>query len=224
MSPFVSVIVLTWNTREMTAACVRQVHENTAGPYELILVDNGSTDGTEDALNVTIRHERNLGFAAGCNSGILAATGDFICLLNSDALVTAGWISPMVEMLATRHDLGLVVPRTDARVCGLGQRGEPGQTYPDQITQYPVPFFCVVIPRAVIDQVGLLDERFFANYEDDDYCRRLTLAGYRIAICGRSFVHHATHKTFEMNGVDYLAGLDDSRRRFREKWGLPGYP
>src|SRR5206468_1568627 len=85
--------------------------------------------------------------------------------------------------------------------------------------------FCLLIRRAVIDAIGLLDERFrIGCFEDDDYCLRAVRAGWRAVIARDAFVHHYGGRTFLGSGVDFAALMRENERRFREKWGreVPG--
>ncbi|WP_162271629.1 glycosyltransferase family 2 protein [Gemmata sp. SH-PL17] len=85
--------------------------------------------------------------------------------------------------------------------------------------------FCLLISRAVIDAVGLLDEGFgLGNFEDDDYCHRARAAGFRAVIARDAFVHHVGGATFRATGIDYTALLARNAERFRAKWGPQAPP
>jgi GT2 family glycosyltransferase len=83
--------------------------------------------------------------------------------------------------------------------------------------------FCLLIRREVVDQVGLLDERFgIGNYEDDDYCRRARAHGWRLVVARDAFIHHFGHKTFDGAGVDLNSLLVRNRQIYDDKWAMEG--
>jgi len=137
----VSIVVLACNQLPYTRACLEGVLEHTTVPYELIVVDNGSTDGTDQYLAgfarqwresrqrgrqeagfckavKIVRHERNLGYSAGNNAGIAAAGGDYVVLLNNDVVVTPGWLERLLAPTEENLRVGLVGPVTNV-VSGL---------------------------------------------------------------------------------------------------------
>ncbi len=125
-----SVVIVNWNTCELTRRCIETVRQLSVSPFELIVVDNGSSDSSPDMLK-DLADERtrlvllpeNIGYAGGCNRGIERTTGDGICLLNSDAFVTSGWLKSMLNCML-RHDAGLVGPSTN-RCRGKQRCGHP---------------------------------------------------------------------------------------------------
>jgi GT2 family glycosyltransferase/2-polyprenyl-3-methyl-5-hydroxy-6-metoxy-1,4-benzoquinol methylase len=125
--PLTSIVILCCNQLNYTRLCIESVMRHTDAPYELVFVDNGSTDGTlpylvrvtNDANNgaplssfcrrvVLIRNEGNLGFCKGVNQGIAAARGQYLLLLNNDTVVTPGWLSRLIEHAESAPNVGLV--------------------------------------------------------------------------------------------------------------------
>lgn len=243
-----SIVVLTHNQLPLTRACLDSIRLLTDEPYELILVDNGSTDGTpnyvralaasDDRVTVVLNAD-NRGFPAGCNRGITVAKGAQVLLLNNDTVATTGWLTRLLRVLHSARDVGLVGPCSN-RVSGEqqvpvtysegdlngldgfawehGRRHEGATEETDRLVG-----FCLCIKRAVIDAVGLLDEGFgVGNFEDDDYCRRATKAGFKALIARDSFVHHVGGATFRAVGVDYDALLRQNAEKFRTKWNDAG--
>jgi len=224
-----SIIVVNWNTPAMTTVCLERIRRYTCLPYELIVVDNGSTDDSAaileraPAVSRFIGLPSNSGFAGGYNRGIEAAHPENdVVLLNSDAFVTRGWLRRMSACMS-RHRAGLVGPCTNnckgkqrhpLRVKGLF-RPWFRRTQPVEFLQ----FFCVLISRQVIREVGLLDERFgYGMFEDDDYCHRARTVGFRLFIDGRSWVWHLGNSTFTANRLDFRGIFEANRRQFDEKW------
>ena len=116
--PEVSVVVLSWNTKDLTLACLRALHAETPRhSREVIVVDNGSTDGSADAIaaefpQVTLqRNAENAGFSGGNNQGARLATGRRLCLLNSDTEVRPGALDRLVDFLIENPEYGAVAPK-----------------------------------------------------------------------------------------------------------------
>ncbi len=223
-----SIIVVNWNTRELLARCVADVRRHTEPPFELVIVDNGSVDGSvdvarslEDASTKTVFLPENRGFAGGNNAGLAVASGDPIVLLNTDAFVTRGWMRSLLRTL-DRSGAGMVGPCTN--------RAKGRQRHRVWFDRFPRPFrrrgevdylsfFCVMIRRAVFDAIGTLDERFgIGTFEDDDFCRRARAAGFRLVIDGSSWVWHEAHATFRANSLDAAAVQSANRPIYLEKW------
>ena len=117
-SPVLSVVVLSWNTQELTLACLRALFAETPKHNrEVIVVDNGSHDGSPDAIAAQfpqvqlIRNPDNRLYAAGNNQGAAVAAGQFVCTLNSDTEVRAGALDTLVDFLRDHDDYGAVAPR-----------------------------------------------------------------------------------------------------------------
>ena len=116
-APRVSVIIPVYNKFAWTAACLRSLAEQ-AGPvpFEVIVVDDGSTDATAERLAAidgvrSVRNARNLGFVGSCNAGAAVARGEFVFFLNNDTVVTPGWLETLVECFAQEPEAGLVGSR-----------------------------------------------------------------------------------------------------------------
>jgi hypothetical protein len=114
----VAVVVLSWNTRELTLACLRALAaDGTQRPREVVVVDNGSEDGSADAIArafpgvVLLRNAHNAGYAGGNNQGAQRASGRFLCLLNSDTEVRPGALDALADFLERETEYGAVAPR-----------------------------------------------------------------------------------------------------------------
>ncbi len=244
----VSVIVLTWNALEYTRLCAEALLQHTAPRHELIFVDNGSRPDTVKFLQELDRtHERvkiilngeNLGFAAGNNIGLAAATCQHACLLNSDTVVTEGWLENMLVHLEKNPHAGLIGPVTnsitgpqklekvtyDENTCdGLENFASQliGALAGQCLESLWVVGFCVLIRDELLERLGGLDESFGqGNYEDTDYCLRAFVGGYQSLIAADSFVHHFGSRSFVDGKIDYAAALRDKHEIFRRKWNLP---
>ncbi len=234
-----SIIILTYNKLPVIRQCIESIREYTeAGTYEIIVVDNHSEDGTPEWLKeqkdiVLISNPENVGFPKGCNQGILKASGDNIMLLNNDTLATGNWLSNMLRCLYAGEDTGAVGPVTN--YCSNLQTVPVNYTTTEEMQSFARNFnvsdplkweyrkklvgYCLLVKKSVVDKVGLLDERFSpGNFEDDDYCRRIIIAGYRLILCKDTFIHHYGSLSFFDNLPGYIELLEINRKKFEEKW------
>jgi GT2 family glycosyltransferase/glycosyltransferase involved in cell wall biosynthesis len=243
--PKVSVIVLCYNNLALTQACLESVERHSLWPHlELIAVDNASSDGTPAWLKEfaasrpwvkTILNDKNLGFAAGNNVGLAAATGDYLVMLNNDTEVSPGWIHGMHRHFVRDPRLGLVGPVTD----NIGNEAKIEAGYTDKagmpawaaaravhhagerMDSRVLAFFCVALRRQVYEQVGGLDESFgLGFFEDDDYCNRARAAGWGLAIAEDVFVHHHLSASFDkIKNSTRQALFEKNKEIYERKWG-----
>lgn len=247
--PKISVIVLTYNNLAFTQACLCSIEAYSDYPnLEIIVVDNASMDGSPEWLQEwqhepspvghvrrLILNERNLGFSAGNNVGLLAASGEFLIVLNNDTYVTPGWVRTLCAHFRRDASLGLVGPVTnnigneacvDMAYSSMTEmiaqataytRARPGVNFPIRTAA----FFCVAMPRALFEQVGGMDEAFgIGFFEDDDYCRRVERAGFGIACAEDVFVHHHLSASFDNMKADEKRELfERNKQTYEAKWG-----
>lgn len=239
-----SIVILTYNKLDYTKQCIESIRQYTdPDTYELIVVDNHSTDGTSDWLNDqrdirAILNDENMGFPKGCNQGIEAATGDQILLLNNDTVVTVNWLSNMTRCLQSSADIGAAGAITNS--CAYYQSIPVTYSSIDEMQQFAEKInisdenqweerlkligFCLLIKRSVIDEIGMLDEIFSpGNFEDDDFSFRLKSAGYRLMLCKDAFIHHYGSVSFREDIDKYRQQLMNNEIVFFEKWGFNSY-
>lgn len=241
----ISIIILSFNNyEETTGKCLNALAADPDfGKWEIIVVDNASDANTQRQLSEAKRrypevnfifNSRNLGFAAGNNIGINLATGDIIVLLNSDAFPTPGMMSRLVEHIAHDAQLGMVGPVTNAagnEQCiytnpgNMEEKTSEGLRYassgePEILLAYRLDFFCVAIPKNVLDKVGLLDEDFGRGYyEDFDYSLRVKAAGYQLGVAEDTFVYHRGSSSFGKMSVETKTLLKRNKRLIIQKHG-----
>ncbi|AZO93846.1 glycosyltransferase [Iocasia frigidifontis] len=239
MSGFTSIIILTYNQLHLTRVCLGSINTYTKKPFELIFVDNGSTDGTVDYLQrireaKLILNKENLGFSKGVNQGLELARGEEILLLNNDTIPSHNWLSNLQKCLYSRPEIGIVGPRSN--YAGGRQGGIAGDfSTINQIHSFSKEFnipnpckwhevelitgFCMLIKKRLIDQLGLFDERFkYGMFEDCDYCKRALNHGYKLYCAGDTFIYHVGSRSFHQNNLNMAEIFYHNKRLFEEKW------
>lgn len=211
----VSVIVLNWNGEGVIGPCLESLLGQTYQPREIIVVDNGSTDGSLEVIKeryqssvILIENKKNLGFAEGVNIGIRASSGEFIALLNDDAVAEEDWIenlvkgferAPSIGMCASKvyltdrqkvfDNTGLVIT-CDGLARGRGRLEEDHGQY-DLEEAVLCPSGCAALyRRKMLDEIGLFDKHFFLYAEDVDAGLRGRLLGYECLYIPTAVVHH----------------------------------
>jgi GT2 family glycosyltransferase/Tfp pilus assembly protein PilF len=241
-----SIIILCCNELDCTRLCLESVLRQTRPPYELILVDNGSTDGTAAYLQQirsrpgparveVITNATNRGFPAGCNQALARARGQYLVFLNNDTVVTAGWLDGLVRWAL--HDwpqVGLVgavsnytappqqVATDYTDLAGLDAfAARRAREYARKALAVPrLTGFCLLARREVLDKIGGFDERYgLGFFDDDDLTLRARQAGFRLLVALDVFVHHFGSRTFRGLGIDCRQQLLSNFDRFKEKWG-----
>ena len=236
-----SILIATHNQLECTRQCLDSIRRFTDEAYEIVVVDNASTDGTVEYLRsmAAIRlivNETNRGFPAAVNQAIAVARGSQVLLLNNDTIVTTGWLRRMLRALGSEPAIGLVGPcsnlvsgpqqvATSYHQLGAldGFAWDWGKAHEGQRLEVTrLVGFCLLIKRAVIGTIGVLDERFgMGCFEDDDYCLRAIQAGFRAVIAADAFIHHHGGQTMRAGSVDFSRLMAENERKFREKWSRP---
>ncbi|SCN21293.1 putative glycosyltransferase EpsH [Clostridium sp. N3C] len=236
-----SIIILTYNKLDYTKLCINSIKKYTKkGTYEIIVIDNKSTDGTiewlknEEEIKV-IFNDENLGFPAGCNQGIKISEGENILLLNNDTIVTPNWLENLLNCLYSSEDIGAVgaitnscsnyqaIPVTYKNIDEMIEFAKNNNKSDSDMWEERLRLigFCMLIKREVVNKVGFLDERFTpGNFEDDDYSLRIRKAGYRLMLCKDTFIHHFGSISFGKGTEKYLELYYKNLKKFEEKWSL----
>jgi GT2 family glycosyltransferase len=232
-----SVIVLSWNGRADLPECLAALAAQEFADWELLVVDNGSTDGSAEYVQEQyprvrlIRNQDNLGFAAGNNRGLRAATGDVLVLLNQDTVVHPGWLQALADAFEADPRCGIAGAKAlypDGRIQHAGgyvdARGKAshfGYREPDSgqfDEQREVDFVtgaALAISRAALEEIGPLDERFhLAYYEDVDWCYRAHEANYRVLYAPKAVLVHKERSTSSDGGHDSVYHFHCNRLRF----------
>lgn len=219
MSPKISVVILNWNGRRYLYDCLTSLQAQTYTDFEVIMVDNGSTDGSVEwvaehfPLVRMICNETNVGFAAGNNQAIRASQAEFVVTLNNDTRVEPDWLASLVAAVEEDPSVGMcaskmlfadqseIINSTGISLDPVGiawdrRGGEPD----DGVEAAPVKVFgpcagAALYRRTMLDQVGLFDEDFFAYLEDVDLAWRARLAGWHCLYVPQARVYHVHSAT-----------------------------
>lgn len=237
----ITIIIPAHNQLGYCRSCIQSIQANTRRAYQLVLVDNASTDGVAEYFDsvpgATVIHApENLGFAGGVNLGLAVAAGDVV-VLNSDTLVPPEWLTHLEAALHSNPDWGAIGPVTN---CASGDQQIDGLalTGPDAVAAYAqerwsdfgaivrptnrLAGFCLVLRDTVWQEVGDFDTRFgIGNYEDDDYCTRVRKSGRKLGVAEGCFLFHFGGRTFEgmgLQGDAYARLMDENRKKYMEKW------
>ena len=248
----VDIIICVHNALEDVKKCVESVFEFTSFPYHIIFVDDGSEEQTKNYLtdikdscpNVSlIRNEVGKGYTFAANAGLRASTGDFVVLLNSDTIVTTGWLDKMIMCCKSRPEIGIVGPLSNtASWQSVPEIFDPDGDWahnvlPEDLTleefaaliceksahfYFNVPLlngFCLMISRDTINKIGFFDEENFGRGfgEEDDYNLRAFQDGIKLAIADDTFIFHAQSKSY--SDERRLALCQISGQKIREKHG-----
>lgn len=228
----IDVVVPVFNALEDVKACLRSLHDRRDGfEVRTLVVNDGSDEQTSAWLREfcadtrgfeLIEHDSNRGYTAAVNTGLRASSAPYAITLNSDTIVTRGWLKGMLRCMASAPGIGIVGPLSNAaswqNVPDLyAEDGAfavnvlPQSVSPDDMAArvasasqrtYPrthfVNGFCFMIRREVINDIGYMDEQAFpVGYgEENDFCIRAADAGYVLAIADDSYVYHAKSKSF----------------------------
>jgi GT2 family glycosyltransferase/ADP-heptose:LPS heptosyltransferase len=213
----VTVIIVTWNGRQHLEPCLDALAAQTRRDFEVVVVDNASTDGTVELLRERypqvrlLCNEANLGFAVANNQGIRTSSAPFIATLNNDTIPDPGWLAALLRPFeADDADprLGAVASKmvfADAphviNSCGIAMDpagiawdlwgGRPAQLADRRREVFGACAGAALYRRAMLDDVGLFDEDFFAYFEDLDLAWRALLRGWRCVLAPDAVVRHA---------------------------------
>ena len=225
--PAIDIIVPVYNAADDLRRCIDSVLQHTDGDYRLLLIDDASPDPAIGAYldEIQLRalpqvhcvsNENNVGFTLTANRGMSSArAGADVVLLNSDTIVTRGWLDKLVRCTQSDARIGTVTPfSNNAEICSLPRFCENNPWPPERDTEpmvraleraaapsYPeLPTgvgFCFYIRRALIDSIGVFDPVFGLGYgEENDFCLRAARAGFRNVLCDDAFVVHLGGSSF----------------------------
>jgi N-acetylglucosaminyl-diphospho-decaprenol L-rhamnosyltransferase len=240
-----SIVVVSWNTRDLLRSCLQSIRETAAElDHEVIVVDNASSDGSAEMVSrefpdaLLIVNTRNVGFAGANNQAIVVGKGDFVLLLNSDAVLLPGAALELVRYLRRRPEAAvagaqLLNPDRSfqwsyadfpsfggelllaTKLAGFVRPAYP--SYPESSSQAErsvdwVSGACMMVRRSAIRQVGLLDDGYFMYTEETDWCYRMRQSGWSVGYVPQARVLH-------WGGQSASAAPERKRSQvYRSKW------
>lgn len=204
-----SIIIPNYNGKSLLQSCIQSIKHNTFTPYEIIVIDNGSSDGSLEMCYQErvkfISYPVNYGYSKACNAGLKIARGEALLLLNKDMIVTANWLDNMLRCLYSQNDIGIVGPLTND-TSGQQRIEEPFTSIQEMTDKYnqvnPAKWFeiqriadsCMLFKRELVTQIGYLDENTSpSHYYDEDYCNRARQSGHRLIVAGDVFIYQEAY-------------------------------
>lgn len=217
MSCQVSVIVVNWNGRELLKECLSSLTHQNVPDLEIILVDNGSEDGSVTFVEQNFPEVRivplkeNRGFCGGNNAGLDVSTGEYIALLNNDALPEPDWLNALLDAIKGDRKTGICASRMIIAgtpfldgagdvytTCGIPLKrghGERDKAYLNRDVVFGASAGAALYRRTMIEQIGFFDDDFFIVNEDTDLNFRALLQGWKCLYVPEAVVHHKVSKT-----------------------------
>lgn len=214
--PLVSVIIVNWNGGKIFNACLKSLSKISYSQWELIVVDNGSNDGSESLIEKynppqgchLIKNRQNVGFALANNQGSKIAKGKYLLLLNNDTKVRVDFLSKLVGRIEMDQYLAVVQPK----ICLMDNPGfldnagsfftkigflyhwgfmkKDGNEFKKEREIFSAKGACMLVRKSVIDKVGLFDNDFKSYFEESDFCWRVWLLGYKVLFYPQAKIYH----------------------------------
>ncbi|HEX5229148.1 MAG TPA: glycosyltransferase family 2 protein [Bryobacteraceae bacterium] len=237
----ISVVVVTWNRRNLLQACLQSLtRQNLNQPFEVVVVDNGSTDGSPEMILKEyvkstrfdlklIRNSDNRGFCAANNQAFAASNTEFVALLNNDAEAEPDWLGNLLAAFDGRPDVGMAAskilvhedPRRidkaghliypDGQNRGRGS-GELDRGQYDRMEEILWPDGCAAMyRREMLDKIGGFDEDFFAYADDAELGLRARIAGWKCIYTPRAVVRHHRGATLGVRSSQRLQLIERNR-------------
>jgi glycosyltransferase involved in cell wall biosynthesis len=187
-----SVIIINYNGLKFLENCLDSLRKTKYNQFEVILVDNGSSDGSANYIEKNypwvkvIRLKKNVGFAMGNIIGFKYATGDYIVLLNNDTIVHEDWLKELVKTAEMDEKIGIV----GALIIPIKYKGKKPYIISEVTDVACVIGAAMLIKRKLIDDVGFFDPDFFIFFEDEELCLKAVISGYRVVFSPNAYVYH----------------------------------
>lgn len=226
----VSIVIPVFNQLHFTKICLESLRETVASTVQIVVIDNGSTDGTAEYLAAypkirVITNKDNQGCAVAWNQGVRASHASWIAILNNDVILPNNWLDGLLDF-ASEKDADIVSPafREGEYNYDIAEYSEDYVRCMHSVARMGIAQgICFMVKRRVFERIGMFDETFkIGQFEDADFFRRAKIAGLILGTTGRSFIHHFASITQnsirkEANVKPYEA---ENRAYFRRKWRL----
>ena len=228
--PGVSIIVLNWNGGSETIDCLKSLRAVRYPNLHVIVVDNGSSDGSEERLRrdfaewTILQAGSNLGYAGGNNLGIRYCLDryddEFVLVLNNDIVVDPDFVTALVETAIERPDAGIFGPKilyqtqpeviwfaggswhaNGATFLHIGQGSRDAQRFDEPAEVDYITGCAFFVRRSLLESIGLLEDRFFLTFEDCDFCVRAGRVGSKCIYVPAARIWHAVSISFGGRGA-----------------------
>lgn len=241
----VSVVLLNWNGAHLLPTCLDSVRRQTEQPLDIVMADNGSTDGSVELVGSRypevrmIRFDRNLGFSLAVNAAIKASRGDLVAVLNNDTELDAGYLAALTRAMEADARVGICAPKmvyyddpslinSAGHACGPdGVVADIGRGLPDtEWFQHPREVLgacagAALYRRRMLEQIGLFDPDFFISFEDADLNWRAQWAGWRARYVPSAVIKHREGVSREIRSRRAVfLGLRNSAHVWAKDWPL----
>ncbi len=255
----ISIIIVSWNVKELLAACLASVYaslKDSHTEYEVLVVDNASSDGSADMVRERfprvslVANADNKGFAAANNQALVEARGRYLVLLNPDTVLRSDALGTLLRFMDDAPSAGMAGPRlvyadgsfqhSAFRFPALAQaffdffpvhhrllNSRLNGRYPRSLYASGHPFAidhplgaCMMVRRQAVEQVGLMDERFFMYCEEIDWVMRIKRAGWGVyCVPAAEVVHYAGQSTRQFRDEMFVALWRSRFRLFAKHYG-----
>lgn len=231
MKPKVVIIILNWRSPEETIACLKSLAKLNYPNFKIILIDNGSRDGSFVKLDKFldgfskpiqfIKNKENLGYSGGNNQGIkiaLKENPDYVLLLNNDTIVPPDFLKKMIEFAEKNPKIGILSPKIYNLVKNakkvwfaggkinwiLGKASHIGKEIKNEKPKESiVPGCAMLIKKAVFAELGLLPEEYFFYLEDTDFCLRAQKKGWKVIYFPNAHIFHKAEQKHSLFTLYY---------------------
>jgi hypothetical protein len=246
--PFVGIVILTWNQKDDTLECLESVFEMDYPNFKVLVIDNGSEDGTSKAIQSQfpevemIINDVNIGVPAADNQGFrhfLKRDADYVLILNNDTILDQAFLRELVRVAEESSDIGMTVPkiyyhgednllwsagaewrRFPPRVAIIGFRKQDSPAYNTQCDLDYATGCATLISRQALKKVGLFDPVYFMYQEDYDYSERLREANYRIVYVPTAIMWHKVSASVEEGSREKWFRWSRSLVRYYQRHGM----
>ncbi|MBW2429336.1 MAG: glycosyltransferase, partial [Deltaproteobacteria bacterium] len=245
--PKCSIIIPIFNQAEYTRQCIEALYKNTSSSFfEVIVVDNNSTDGTKDYLSSipekvkVITNNENLGFAKACNQGAEHSKGYYLIFLNNDTLPQHGWLEEMINTAEKDSLVGMVGSRLlypDGTIQHAGvyfnEHGIPYHAFRSAPGDHPAALItretpgvtgaCMLMPKQLFQHIGGFNEDYHMYVEDVDLCLRTWDVGFKVVYCAESVLTHfesASITDIHRRDAQVREAWDHLHKSWRNKWPM----
>jgi|GEM_PF-4956083 len=241
INPFISIILLNLNGADHIKNCIKSIQYFSTVPFELIVIDNGSTDGSKEYLRsipeiILIENENNVGAPYGRNQGLAVARGEYIIFMDNDTIVTEGWLEKFVNHARNNPGIGMFGPMSNyvsgsqfvrqafyenARELHLFAKRWEQRNLNRLLPTGRLILFCLFIKHEVIQKIGGIDPAYDKwGWEDDDLSVRAQIAGFKLGIAQDVFIHHTGSQTSKTAHLNYHELSSRNWKVFANKFGV----